>query len=82
MTLTSSLAGDVKRGVVHDMTTGPNLTEQPTAPSRGWWAVTAISLATFVTALDNTVVNVALPTMQRDLGLAVADLEWVHRLRL
>ncbi|QFU90563.1 MFS transporter [Amycolatopsis sp. YIM 10] len=44
---------------------------------RRWWAVVAISLATFVTALDNTVVNVALPSIQRDFGLSIADLEWV-----
>ncbi|MGI5460880.1 MFS transporter [Streptomyces sp. CA-249302] len=36
-----------------------------------------LTLTGFVTTLDNTVVNVALPTVQRELGLSVADLEWV-----
>ncbi|MGB8944745.1 MAG: MFS transporter, partial [Streptomyces sp.] len=36
-----------------------------------------LALAGFITTLDNTVINVALPTVQRDLGLTVADLEWV-----
>ncbi|WP_420032340.1 MFS transporter [Streptomyces sp. cg28] len=36
-----------------------------------------LSLAGFLTTLDNTVINVALPTVQDDLGLSVADLEWV-----
>ncbi|WP_405918059.1 MFS transporter [Streptomyces sp. NBC_00728] len=36
-----------------------------------------LALAGFITTLDNTVVNVALPTVQRELGLDVADLEWV-----
>ncbi|MFF0312723.1 DHA2 family efflux MFS transporter permease subunit [Streptosporangium sp. NPDC004379] len=44
---------------------------------RRWWALGAISLATFMTYLDNNVVNVALPTIQRDLSLDVSGLEWV-----
>jgi EmrB/QacA subfamily drug resistance transporter len=45
--------------------------------SRRWWALVAISLATFMTYLDNNVVNVAIPTIQRSLHLSVAGLEWV-----
>jgi len=37
----------------------------------------AVSLATFMTYLDNNVTNVAIPTIQRDLHLSVASLEWV-----
>ncbi|WP_306319722.1 MULTISPECIES: MFS transporter [unclassified Streptomyces] len=36
-----------------------------------------LCLAGFLTTLDNTVINVALPTVQDELGLDVADLEWV-----
>ncbi|MER5224381.1 MFS transporter [Streptomyces flaveus] len=36
-----------------------------------------ITLTGFITTLDNTVINVALPTVQRELGLSVTDLEWV-----
>ncbi|MEW2398844.1 MFS transporter [Streptomyces sp. NPDC046862] len=36
-----------------------------------------LTLTGFVTTLDNTVINVALPTVQRELGLSVTDLEWV-----
>ncbi|MFE6889211.1 MFS transporter [Streptomyces sp. NPDC057694] len=36
-----------------------------------------LSLAGFLTTLDNTVINVALPTVQDDLALGVAGLEWV-----
>src|SRR6266487_4659401 len=51
----------------------------PTTPRREtrWWTLTAVALATFVTSLDNTVVNVALPSIQRDLHLSLAGLEWV-----
>jgi EmrB/QacA subfamily drug resistance transporter len=37
----------------------------------------AVSLATFMTYLDNNVTNVAIPTIQRNLHLSVAGLEWV-----
>jgi EmrB/QacA subfamily drug resistance transporter len=44
---------------------------------RRWWALAAVSLATFMTYLDNNVVNVAIPTIQRSLHLSVSGLEWV-----
>ncbi|TKK89464.1 MFS transporter [Herbidospora galbida] len=42
-----------------------------------WWVLAAVSLATFMTYLDNNVVNVALPTIEQDLGLTLAGLEWI-----
>jgi EmrB/QacA subfamily drug resistance transporter len=45
--------------------------------SRRWWALAAVSLATFMTYLDNNIVNVAIPTIQRSLHLSVSGLEWV-----
>lgn len=42
-----------------------------------WMAVAAVGGATFVTSLDTAIVNVALPTIQRNLHLAVGSLEWV-----
>src|SRR5215469_13299348 len=40
-------------------------------------ALGAVSLVTFMTSLDNTVVNVALPSIQKDLRLSLGGLEWV-----
>jgi EmrB/QacA subfamily drug resistance transporter len=45
--------------------------------ARRWWALMAVGLATFMTYLDNNVTNVAIPTIQRDLHLSIAGLEWV-----
>src|SRR6201995_3717571 len=45
--------------------------------SRRWWTLVAVSLATFMTYLDNNVTNVAIPTIQRSLHLSVSGLEWV-----
>jgi EmrB/QacA subfamily drug resistance transporter len=47
------------------------------AATRRWWALAAVSLATFMGYLDNNVTNVAIPTIQRSLHLSVSGLEWV-----
>jgi EmrB/QacA subfamily drug resistance transporter len=47
------------------------------ADPRRWWALVAVSLATFMTYLDNNITNVAIPTIQHSLHLSVAGLEWV-----
>ena len=41
------------------------------------WIMIAAALATFMTALDNNVVNVAIPTIQRSLHLSQSGIEWV-----
>ncbi len=41
-----------------------------------WWTLAAMSFALFMIMLDNTVVNVALPSIQRDLGSTISGLEW------
>src|SRR5262245_15992176 len=46
-------------------------------PSRKWWTLAAVCLGTFMLLLDITVVNVALPDMQKDLGSSFSDLQWV-----
>jgi EmrB/QacA subfamily drug resistance transporter len=41
------------------------------------WVLVTVSLATFMTYLDNNIVNVAIPAIQRDLHLSTSALEWV-----
>ena len=41
-----------------------------------WWTLGAMCFALFMMMLDNTVVNVALPSIQRDLGSSLSSLEW------
>ena len=41
------------------------------------WTLVAVGLATFMTYLDNNIVNVAIPDIQRELGLSTAGIEWV-----
>jgi len=50
------------------------------AENRKWWTLFALTFPLFMIMLDNTVVNVALPSIQRDFGISVTDpseLEWV-----
>jgi EmrB/QacA subfamily drug resistance transporter len=44
--------------------------------NRRWWTLAAMCFALFMVMLDNTVVNVALPSIQRDLHTSIAGLEW------
>jgi EmrB/QacA subfamily drug resistance transporter len=44
--------------------------------NRKWWTLGAMSFALFMIMLDNTVVNVALPSIQDDLGASLSALEW------
>ena len=47
-----------------------------TESNRRWWTLGAMCCALFMAMLDNTVVNVALPTIQRDLHSSISGLEW------
>jgi EmrB/QacA subfamily drug resistance transporter len=42
-----------------------------------WWTLVAVCIATFMLLLDITVVNVALPYIERDLHSSFEDLQWV-----
>src|SRR5689334_715832 len=42
-----------------------------------WLVLAIVCVAQFMVVLDATVVNVALPTIQRDLKFTVADLQWI-----
>jgi EmrB/QacA subfamily drug resistance transporter len=47
-----------------------------TEDNRKWWTLAAMCFALFMIMLDNTVVNVALPSIQRDLHASITSLEW------
>ena len=47
-----------------------------TDDNRKWWTLGAMCFALFMIMLDNTVVNVALPSIQKDLGASISGLEW------
>jgi EmrB/QacA subfamily drug resistance transporter len=48
-----------------------------TPENKKWWTLGAVAVGLFMIMLDNTVVNVALPSMRRSLGMSLSQLEWV-----
>lgn len=49
----------------------------PAAPRAGSWILAATILGSSLSFIDGTVVNVALPTIQRELHASVAEVQWV-----
>jgi EmrB/QacA subfamily drug resistance transporter len=49
---------------------------QPTGHPRRWWILSVLVLSLLVVGLDTLILNVALPTLQRDLGATGSDLQW------
>ena len=45
--------------------------------ARKWWTLLATCVAMFMLLLDITIVNVALPEIQKDLDASFSDLQWV-----
>ena len=59
------------------MTNAGPTASAPSGLDRRWWTLIAVCGATFMLLVDVTIVQVALPTMQRSLHASFADLEWV-----
>ncbi|MDR0360589.1 MAG: MFS transporter, partial [bacterium] len=55
----------------------PSAATAPPPGLRRWAALVVVCLAQLMNALDGTIVNVALPSIQRDLQFGQADLTWV-----
>jgi len=47
------------------------------APSRRWWTLITVGLAQLMVVLDSTVVNIALPAAQADIGFSDGDRQWI-----
>ncbi len=51
----------------------PRITEA----NRRWWTLFGACMGLFLLMLDSTVVTIALPSIQRELGASNADLQWM-----
>ena len=49
----------------------------PSVSRRRWWTLATVALAQLMVVLDATVVNIALPAAQADLGFSDGDRQWV-----
>ena len=45
--------------------------------NRKWWTLGAVAVGLFMIMLDNTVVNVAVPSIQRELAVGLSELQWI-----
>jgi MFS family permease len=57
--------------------TAPVRNQAPADPATGWAPLAVLMCGTFLVVLDFFIVNVALPSMQRDLHASSSGLEWV-----
>ncbi len=49
---------------------------ETTHPHR-WWVLAVLCLSVLLVAIDNTIVNVALPTMSAELNATTSQLQWI-----
>src|SRR5262245_42191503 len=49
----------------------------PEADPRRWIVLAVMCLSLLLIVMDNTIVNVAIPTLQKDLGASTSQLQWV-----
>ncbi|MGA1352286.1 MAG: MFS transporter, partial [Ilumatobacteraceae bacterium] len=49
----------------------------PTVQKRRWWILTILSLSVFLVVVDNLIINVAIPTLARELEATTSGLQWI-----
>ncbi|PYI66756.1 MFS transporter [Arthrobacter livingstonensis] len=59
------------------LTPSPGAGSAPAVSSRRWWTLTTVALAQLMVVLDTTVVNIALPSAQHDLGFTNGERQWI-----
>jgi EmrB/QacA subfamily drug resistance transporter len=53
------------------------LTDPTTIHRRRWWTLATLNVSLFIIIMDNTILNVALPTLARDLHATASELQWI-----
>ncbi|WP_280456788.1 MFS transporter [Nocardia carnea] len=53
------------------------MTTQTRPTTRKWWALAVIAAAQFMVIMDTSIIGIALPRMQADLGFSPENLTWV-----
>ncbi|HYD10759.1 MAG TPA: MFS transporter, partial [Acidimicrobiales bacterium] len=53
------------------------LTDPTTIHRRRWWTLAILNLSLFAIIMDNTILNVALPTLAKDLHATGSQLQWI-----
>ncbi|MDV9175020.1 MFS transporter, partial [Streptomyces sp. W16] len=53
------------------------LEAQPAGSSKRWWILAIVAVAQLMVVLDATIVNIALPSAQKDLGFSDGNRQWI-----
>ena len=54
-----------------------NAETQASTYAKRWWTLAVLGLSLLIIGLDNTILNVALPTLQRDFDASASELQWM-----
>ena len=54
-----------------------SFSENPQIQKNRWWIITAVGLFTFMSTLDTSIVNIAIPTISKDLNVSMSQTEWI-----
>ena len=71
---------DTTTGEIHSGALAPSMdVPAPSAATstRRWWVLAVLCLSLFLVVVDNTIVNVALPTLSTDLNAGTTELQWI-----
>jgi len=49
----------------------------PRVQQRRWWILAILSISVFLVVVDNLIINVAIPTLARELGATTSGLQWI-----
>ncbi len=56
---------------------GPSVQSSDQKYRRRWSTLLVLSISLLIINIDDTVVNIAIPVLQRDLGASVSELQWI-----
>ncbi|MBO0471958.1 MFS transporter [Enterococcus sp. DIV0242_7C1] len=54
-----------------------NFQENPIVQKNRWWILVSVAMFTFMSTLDASIVNIALPTISKDMGVPMNQSEWI-----
>src|SRR3954468_23127922 len=52
-------------------------TDQTTAYRRRWWVLGVLCMSLLIVGIDSSILNVALPTLVREVGASTSQLQWI-----
>jgi EmrB/QacA subfamily drug resistance transporter len=73
----NSVKSPCDEGVIHAKSVHSKSAKGPSSANAGFWILLATILGSSMAFIDGSVVNVALPVLQRELNATSADVQWV-----